>query len=132
MCATVTPVGSSMCSAWERRECGRTVAPPTSRSASLPARAARPKPGWRLPSAGCLPDRPTRGCVAAFPADLPSGDHQMTLAVELTLAARWSSARRQAEIDAVLSQLDQAGISYTLIQVEAGELVYLPKNTPGT
>jgi hypothetical protein len=69
--------------------------------------------------------------VAAFPADLPGGDHQMTLAVELTLAARWSSARRQAEIGEVLSQLDQAGISYTLIEVEAGELVYLPKERPG-
>ena len=81
---------------------------------------------------GWLSPRPPRSrCVAAFPADLPGGDHQMTLAVELTLAARWSSARRQAEISEALSQLDQAGISYTHIQVEVGELVYLPKNTPG-
>jgi hypothetical protein len=78
---------------------------------------------------GWLPPGPRRSrCVAAFPADLPGGDQQMTLAVELPLLARWSSTRRQAVIGAVLGQLDETGIGYALIEVEAGDLVYLPKD----
>jgi hypothetical protein len=70
-------------------------------------------------------------CVAAFPVDLPGGDQQMTLAVGLPLRARWSSARLQAVIGEVLGQLDEAGIGYSLIEVEAGDLVYLPKDVTG-
>lgn len=78
---------------------------------------------------GWLSPGPRRSrCVAAFPADLPGGDQQMTLAVELPLLARWSSTRRQAAIGEVLGQFDAAGIGYALIQVEAGDLVYLPKD----
>jgi hypothetical protein len=66
--------------------------------------------------------------VAAFPAGLPGEDQQMTLAVELPLLARWSSTRRRAVIGEVPGQLDEAGIRYMLIEVEAGDLVYLPKD----
>jgi hypothetical protein len=52
----------------------------------------------------------------------------MTLAVELPLLARWSSTRRRAVIGEVPGQLDEAGIRYMLIEVEAGDLVYLPKD----
>jgi hypothetical protein len=38
------------------------------------------------------------------------------------------STRRQAVIGEVLGQLDAAGIGYALIEVEAGDLVYLPKD----
>lgn len=31
----------------------------------------------------------------------------------------------------VLGQLDEAGVGYALIEVEAGELVYLPKDVTG-
>ena len=67
-------------------------------------------------------------CVAAFPADLPGGDQQMTLAVKLPLLARWNSTRLHAVIGEVLGQLDEAGIGYRLIEVEVGDLVYLPKD----
>lgn len=81
---------------------------------------------------GWLSPEPRRSrCVAAFPADLPGGDQQMTLAVELPLLARWNSTLRHAVIGEILAQLDEAGITYTLIQVEAGELVYLPKDVTG-
>jgi hypothetical protein len=81
--------------------------------------------GWLVPG------RRRSRCVAAFPAGLPGGDQQMTLAVELPLLARRSSARLQAVISEVLGQLDEAGITYTLIEVEAGDLVYLPKDVAG-
>lgn len=81
---------------------------------------------------GWLSPGPRRSrCVAAFPADLPGGDQQMTLAVQLPLLARFSRNRRMAAVSEVLSQLGNAGIAYDLVQVEAGDLVYLPKGVTG-
>jgi hypothetical protein len=50
---------------------------------------------------------------------------------ELPLLARWSSTRLQAVIGKILSQLDEAGIGYALIELEAVALVYLPKDVTG-
>lgn len=81
--------------------------------------------GWLAPG-----PRQSR-CVAAFPVDLPGADQQMTLSVELPLLARWSSTRLQAVIGEVLGQLSEAGITYTLIVVEVGDVAYLPKDIAG-
>ena len=87
---------------------------------------------WMADAFGWVSPRSRRSrCVAAFPVDLPGGDQQMTLAVELPLLARWSSTRLQAVIGEVLGQLDEAAITYTLIEVVVGDLVYLPKGVAG-
>jgi hypothetical protein len=53
----------------------------------------------------------------------------MTLMVRLPLLARSSTASQWAAIRRrVISKLDRAGVGYTVIQVETGGLVYLPKD----
>jgi hypothetical protein len=78
--------------------------------------AALGRPSWRNVS---LIWSPNEGSQA---------DQQVTLQVRMPTLARWSTARRLAAINRrVLSKLDQAGIAYTIVQVETCGMAYIPK-----
>jgi hypothetical protein len=49
----------------------------------------------------------------------------------LLLLARWNSTLRHAGIGEIRGRLDEAGITYTLTEVEAGELVCLSEDVTG-